>query len=344
MAQAAEEAPTATRVAPTSLPKLVGLSDAKRALFEPLRLSTKLSASLLSGLRACPRTFLLYGPPGTGKTALVHALAAETGKPLFSPSPASLLSRWTGVAEQAVAALFRAAAREPGGAIIFLDEVDALGGVRSTGGGGDVSASRLTTQLLLELNTLPAGVYFIAATNAVDALDPAIIRRFERKIEVPLPTHSDRVALVSTLFADNDVACALTDSELGWIGEASEGYNYSDLTNLAREAAMGPLRDATAGSPTTSPVSTVRDVVLSDFEAAFATVAPVWARGGRPGWGGEGGSRMSTGDGGTTVGDPTRHSLERGVSASAPSSLGRASSTPSAFRQAASAFLEANKE
>ena len=150
----------------------------EEAVFLPLR-----HPQLFRGIRRPPRHFLLHGPPGTGKTLLVEKLAAEAGLTLLALGPSSVLSKWSGESERALALAFDVA-RAMAPAALFLDEVDALGQARAAGG-EDAAARRLLTELLLQMNALgdDEGVFVFGATNRMADCDPALLRRFERCAE-----------------------------------------------------------------------------------------------------------------------------------------------------------------
>lgn len=235
------------------LADVVGLADVKRAVREAVLLPMRLP-QLFRGIRRPPRTFLLYGPPGTGKTLLVERIAAEAELTLLAVSPSAVLSRWSGQAEKTLRAVFEVArAMQP--AAIFLDELDSLAASRGGGGGGggdcgDASSRRLLTELLIQMNAVAdaadSQVYVFAATNRIQDCDPAVLRRFDRRIRIPLPDAPARRAFFRQLLARPEIDAALSPADLEELVAASDGYSGSDLAAVCREAAMEPVRELLA--------------------------------------------------------------------------------------------------
>ncbi|KAJ3383171.1 Vacuolar protein sorting-associated protein 4 [Lobulomyces angularis] len=218
---------------------IAGLEGAKEALKEAVILPIKFP-HLFTGKRTPWRGILLYGPPGTGKSYLAKAVATEANSTFFSVSSSDLVSKWMGESERLVKQLF-AMAREQKPAIIFIDEVDSLCGAR---GEGDSEASRrIKTEFLVQMQGVGhdmTGVLVLGATNIPWQLDPAVRRRFERRIYIPLPEVNAR----STMFRLNigSTPCQLSQNDFKILGERTKGYSGSDIAVVVRDALMEPVR------------------------------------------------------------------------------------------------------
>ncbi len=186
-----------------------------------------------------PKGVLLYGPPGTGKTLLARAVAGEAGAPFFSISGSDFVEMFVGVGASRVRDLFQQA-KEEAPAIIFVDEIDAVGRHRGAGlGGGHDEREQTLNQLLVEMDGFDptSGVIMIAATNRPDILDPALLRpgRFDRQITVDRPDLNGRVAILEVHAAGKPLA---DDVELETIARRTPGFTGADLANLMNEAAL----------------------------------------------------------------------------------------------------------
>jgi cell division protease FtsH len=186
-----------------------------------------------------PKGVLLYGPPGTGKTLLARAVAGEAGAPFFSISGSDFVEMFVGVGASRVRDLFeQAKASAP--AIIFMDEIDAVGRHRGAGlGGGHDEREQTLNQLLVEMDGFDTktGVILIAATNRPDILDPALLRpgRFDRQIVVDRPDLVGRKAILAVHAKDKP----LSDSvDLEVLARRTPGFTGADLANLMNEAAL----------------------------------------------------------------------------------------------------------
>ncbi|MGQ9536410.1 MAG: ATP-dependent zinc metalloprotease FtsH [Actinomycetota bacterium] len=186
-----------------------------------------------------PKGVLLYGPPGSGKTLLAKAVAGEAGVPFFSISGSDFVEMFVGVGASRVRDLFeQAKAHAP--AIIFVDEIDAVGRHRGAGlGGGHDEREQTLNQLLVEMDGFDtkAGVILIAATNRPDILDPALLRpgRFDRQIVVDRPDLQGRVAILKVHTRDKPLA---DDVDLEVLARRTPGFTGADLANLVNEAAL----------------------------------------------------------------------------------------------------------
>jgi vacuolar protein-sorting-associated protein 4 len=185
---------------------------------------------------------LLYGPPGTGKSFLAKAVAGEaTNTTFLTVSNADLTSKWVGESEKLVRALFEMARRHRP-AVVFIDEIDAL--VSARGEGDTESGKRIKTEFLVQMDGVGAhneGVLIIAATNLPWDLDQAMLRRFERRIYIPLPDTAAREVLIRNKL--RDAHHSLQDSDIRSIANATAGYSGADLATLIREALMQPIRE-----------------------------------------------------------------------------------------------------
>jgi cell division protease FtsH len=186
-----------------------------------------------------PKGVLLYGPPGTGKTLLARAVAGEAGVPFFSISGSDFVEMFVGVGASRVRDLFeQAKANAP--AIIFVDEIDAVGRHRGAGlGGGHDEREQTLNQMLVEMDgfDVSSGVILIAATNRPDILDPALLRpgRFDRQIAVDRPDHEGRFALLQVHARGKPLAEGV---DLRAVARRTPGFTGADLANVLNEAAL----------------------------------------------------------------------------------------------------------
>ncbi|MFN2505287.1 MAG: ATP-dependent zinc metalloprotease FtsH [Acidimicrobiales bacterium] len=186
-----------------------------------------------------PKGVLLFGPPGTGKTLLARAVAGEAGVPFFSISGSDFVEMFVGVGASRVRDLFeQAKASAP--AIVFVDEIDAVGRHRGAGlGGGHDEREQTLNQLLVEMDGFDtkAGVILIAATNRPDILDPALLRpgRFDRQIVVDRPDLEGRKAILNVHGKDKPLAKGV---DIDILARRTPGFTGADLANLMNEAAL----------------------------------------------------------------------------------------------------------
>lgn len=197
-----------------------------------------------------PKGVLLYGPPGTGKTLLARAVAGEANVPFYSISGSDFVEMFVGVGASRVRDLFNQA-KENAPAIIFVDEIDAVGRHRGAGmGGGHDEREQTLNQLLVEMDGFDPklNVIMIAATNRPDILDPALLRpgRFDRQIQVDAPDMKGRKAILEVHAKGKPMA---KDVELEVLARKTPGFTGADLANVLNEAA---LLTARAGSVTIS--------------------------------------------------------------------------------------------
>ena len=186
-----------------------------------------------------PKGVLLYGPPGTGKTLLARAVAGEAGVPFYSISGSDFVEMFVGVGASRVRDLFeQAKANAP--AIVFVDEIDAVGRHRGAGlGGGHDEREQTLNQLLVEMDgfDVKGGVILIAATNRPDILDPALLRpgRFDRQIAVDRPDMQGRLEILKVHQKGKPVA---PDVDLSAVARRTPGFTGADLANVLNEAAL----------------------------------------------------------------------------------------------------------
>ena len=186
-----------------------------------------------------PKGVLLVGPPGTGKTMLARAVAGEAGVPFFSISGSEFVEMFVGVGAARVRDLFEQA-RQKAPAIIFIDELDALGRARGAGGlGGHDEKEQTLNQLLVELDGFDpgTGLVLLAATNRPEILDPALLRagRFDRVVLVDRPDRKGRLQILNVHAKKVKLAA---DVDLDKIAAATPGFSGADLANLINEAAL----------------------------------------------------------------------------------------------------------
>jgi cell division protease FtsH len=205
-----------------------------------------------------PHGVLMVGPPGTGKTLLARAVAGEAHVPFFSVTGSSFVEMFVGVGAARVRDLF-SEARKRAPAIIFIDEVDAIGQRRAGQGAVVANDEREQTlnQLLAEMDGFEPtmGIVVLAATNRPEVLDPALLRpgRFDRQVTIPLPNVAERAAILAVHVRAKRLAA---DVDLGAVARGTPGFSGADLANLANEAAIFAVRDD-------------REVVTAgDFDAA----------------------------------------------------------------------------
>jgi cell division protease FtsH len=206
-----------------------------------------------------PKGVLLVGPPGTGKTLLAKAVAGEAGVPFFSISGSEFVEMFVGVGAARVRDLFEQA-RQKAPAIIFIDELDALGRARGAAGpvGGHDEREQTLNQLLVELDGFDSssGLVLLAATNRPEILDPALLRagRFDRQVLVDRPDKTGRVQILQVHVRKVKLA---PDVDLEQVAALTTGFSGADLANLVNEAALAATRRK-AG-----------EITLADFTAAI---------------------------------------------------------------------------
>jgi cell division protease FtsH len=253
-------------------------------LREPKRFA-RVGARMPSGL-------LLHGPPGTGKTLLAKALAGEADVRFFAASGSDFMDRYVGVGASRVRELFARARRAPGGAVVFIDELDAIGKRRSDAAdAGNGERDHTLNQLLVELDGFETleRVVCVAATNRMELLDPALLRpgRLSRHVLVDVPSGDGRRAILDVHARGKPLAC---DVDLDRLAEGTAGRSGADLADLVNEGAIiagragrdrithadleeGHLRVIAGPPKRSSPLSDEEREVVAHHEAGHALVA-----------------------------------------------------------------------
>ena len=264
---------------------IAGLNSAKNSLKEAV-VYPFLRPDLFMGLRQPVTGMLLFGPPGTGKTMLARAVACESKSTFFSISASSLTSKYLGESEKLVRALFTIA-RKMSPSIIFVDEIDSILGSRNQDGENE-SSRRIKNEFLIQwsaLSNAAAGkidkrgskfiddkrVLVLAATNLPWSIDEAARRRFVRRQYIPLPEDETRLVQIKKLLAHQKHT--LTDKDFITLIELTRGYSGSDITSLAKDAAMGPLREL-GDQLLHTERENIRPIELKDFKNSLEYIKP----------------------------------------------------------------------
>jgi cell division protease FtsH len=222
---------------------VAGAKEAKEELVEVVDFLKNPKKFLDIGARI-PKGILMMGAPGTGKTLLARAVAGEAGVPFFSISGSEFVEMFVGVGASRVRDLFKVA-KKAAPAIIFVDEIDAVGRVRGTGvGGGNDEREQTLNQILVEMDGFEPNekVIVMAATNRPDVLDPALLRpgRFDRRVTLDLPDRSDREEILKIHARGKPMG---EDIKLSVIAERTPGFSGADLYSLMNEGAILAARD-----------------------------------------------------------------------------------------------------
>ncbi|MGD0452165.1 MAG: AAA family ATPase [Solirubrobacteraceae bacterium] len=235
---------------------IAGVDDAKAELQEIVEFLREPKSFHALGAKV-PKGILLHGPPGTGKTLLAKAVANESGAQFFAQSAASFVEMFAGLGAARIRRLF-AIARKHEPAIIFIDELDAVGGRR----GMDISGEKDQTlnQLLVEMDGFSSSgrVVVIAASNLLDKLDPALLRpgRFDRQVFVVPPDVKGRLGILQVHTRDKP----LENLDLGAVAQQTSGLTGADLANICNEAAIFATRRG------------AKKIALKDFDSAIERV------------------------------------------------------------------------
>ncbi|KAJ2902640.1 uncharacterized protein MKZ38_000307 [Zalerion maritima] len=227
---------------------VAGLERAKNELQEAITFPIRFP-EMFRGKRKARRTILFYGPPGTGTSDLAKAVATEIGHTLFSISSGDVASKWMGESEGPVRQLFKLA-REKKPSVIFIHELDSICGNRdgpSSSGSGHTA--RMKTEFLVQLDGVGKdndGVLVLAATNLPWVLDPAILRRFQKRIHIPLPNQPARNKLFQV--HSGEMGKLLNDRELEELARRTEGFSGTDISNAVQDALMVPVKKVQAAT------------------------------------------------------------------------------------------------
>lgn len=261
---------------------IAGLENAKSSLKEAV-VYPFLRPDLFRGLREPVRGMLLFGPPGTGKTMLARAVATESHSTFFSVSASTLTSKYLGESEKLVRALF-AVAKKLSPSIIFVDEIDSIMGSRNNEGENE-SSRRIKNEFLVQWSSLSSAaagkqtgseedderVLVLAATNLPWSIDEAARRRFVRRQYIPLPEPETRSVQLSQLLSYQKHT--LNEEDFVELVELTAGFSGSDITSLAKDAAMGPLREL-GEQLLLTPRENIRSIALKDFKNSLKYIKP----------------------------------------------------------------------
>jgi SpoVK/Ycf46/Vps4 family AAA+-type ATPase len=244
--------------------EVVGLEVAKKAVKEAIVYPVQRPDLFPLGW---PRGILLFGPPGCGKTLLAAAVATEIDANFYSIDAASIMSKWLGEAEQNVAKLFgsaRKSANDGRPAIVFVDELDSLMGNHSNEVGGEI---RVKNQFLKEMDGIvdkgkALHVYVIGATNKPWDLDWAFIRRFQKRILVPLADHSTRLNMLKHYIETLQIA---SDVDLHELARLSEGFSGSDIRDVCQSAQLSLIGEFFESGKAADKEAKPRPLTMADF-------------------------------------------------------------------------------
>ena len=253
--------------------EVVGLDTAKKAIKEAIVYPVQRPDLFPLGW---PRGILLFGPPGCGKTLIAAAVATELDATFFSIDAASIMSKWLGEAEQNVAKLFgsaRKSSNEGKPAIVFVDELDSLMGQHSNEVGGEI---RVRNQFLKEMDGIVdkgknLHVYVIGATNKPWDLDWPFIRRFQKRILVPLPDHHTRLMMFKLYISNLTIA---QDVDLHELARLSEGFSGSDIRDVCQSAQLKLIGEFFESGKATDKEAKPRSITMNDFRQTLEERKP----------------------------------------------------------------------
>lgn len=236
-----------------------GIEEAKAEASEVVALLQNADRIRESGLKT-PKGVLLVGPPGTGKTMLAKAIANEAGVPFYALSGGDFQSMWAGVGANRVRAVYEQARRSGKPAIVFIDEVDAIGGKRGVdlGGGAVQDSNKTLNQFLVELDGFGKHkVLTIGATNNPNMLDPALLRpgRFDRQIEVSLPNMDGREAILQHYLKKTKSDTTVDAMEIARMTVWKSG---ADIANIVNEAGLFAIRDGRSAISQTDMIKAIQ--------------------------------------------------------------------------------------
>ncbi|KAH9518472.1 Vacuolar protein sorting-associated protein 4A [Bulinus truncatus] len=221
---------------------VVGLTEAKCSLQDSIVMPL-IFPHLFTGGRKPWKRILMFGPPGTGKSHLAQAVSTEVKATFYSVSSTDLMSSWMGESEKLIKELFHHASHQHGQSVIFIDEIDSLCRRRSSR--EDESTRRVKTELLIQMDGADRqgqdNIFLLCATNCPWELDTAFLRRFQKRIYIPLPDFSSRIQLIKLHCKGNSVD--MTESDWNQLASLTTGYSGSDLSTLTNGALFQPVRD-----------------------------------------------------------------------------------------------------
>jgi cell division protease FtsH len=241
---------------------VAGSKEAKEELFEIVEFLRNPKKFLNLGAKI-PKGVLLLGSPGTGKTLISRAVAGEANVPFFNISGSEFVEMFVGVGASRVRDLFKQA-KKNSPAIIFIDEIDAVGRHRGAGlGGGHDEREQTLNQILVEMDGFDTStnVIIIAATNRPDVLDPALLRpgRFDRRVVMDLPDIDERESILKLHAANKPLAA---DADLRKIAQRTPGFSGADLSNLLNEGAILAARRSKTEIALTELMESIEKVIL----------------------------------------------------------------------------------
>jgi SpoVK/Ycf46/Vps4 family AAA+-type ATPase len=245
--------------------QVVGLEPAKKAIKEAMVYPVERPDLFPLGW---PRGILLFGPPGCGKTLLAAAVATEIEAAFISVDAATIMSKWLGEAEQNVARLFgsaRKSALNGRPSIVFIDELDSLIGIRSSEVGGE---TRVRNQFLKEMDGIidkgkKIHAYVIGATNKPWALDWPFIRRFQKRILVPLPDYEARLSMLKLYTAQLKID---PNTDLNEFARLSEGFSGSDIRDICQAAHLRVIGELFESGLANNKQAQPRSILMGDFK------------------------------------------------------------------------------
>jgi len=230
-----------------------------------------LRPDIFTGLRGPPKGLLLFGPPGTGKTLIGKCIASQSKSTFFSISASSLTSKWVGEGEKMVRALF-AVAKVHQPSVIFIDEIDSLLSARSET--EHESSRRMKTEFLVQLDGAGTEgderILIVGATNRPQELDEAARRRLVKRLLIPLPGQEARRQIINRLIGKEKNS--LSEEDVEEVSLKTEGYSGADMSNLCREAAMGPIRSIDFSEIESLQADQVRPISIEDLLAGLRQV------------------------------------------------------------------------
>ncbi len=252
---------------------VAGQDEAKDALMEVVDFLHEPEKYTAIGAKL-PKGVLLVGPPGTGKTLLAKAVAGEAKVPFFSISGSEFVEMFVGMGAAKVRDLFKQA-NEKAPCIVFIDEIDAIGKKRDTGGlGGNDEREQTLNQLLAEMDGFDSsrGVVLLAATNRPETLDPALLRpgRFDRRVPVELPDLQGRIAILKVHARDVHIDA---DVDFSAIARATAGASGAELANIINEGALRAVRQGRR-TVTQADLEESVETVLAGAQRKSAVISP----------------------------------------------------------------------